>query len=45
MYWWIFGSILAFFVIRSMWRAYTDPSHVLGRQAANMNWVAIGRET
>jgi len=45
MYWWIFGSILAFFVIRSMWRAYTDPSHVLGRQAANMNWVAIGRVT
>lgn len=43
MYWWILGIILAFFVIRSMWRAYTDPSHVLGRQAANMNWVAIGR--
>lgn len=30
-------------MIRSMWRAYTHPSHVLGRQAANMNWVAVGR--
>ena len=45
MYWSIFGLILAFFVIRSMWRSYTHPSHVLGRQAANMNWVAIGFET
>lgn len=43
MYWWFFGIILAFFVVRSMWRAYIHPSHVLGRQAANMNWVAIGR--
>jgi hypothetical protein len=45
MEWWIVGLIFGFFVIRSMWRAYTDPSHVLGRQAANMNWVAIGRVT
>jgi hypothetical protein len=45
MYWWIVGLVLAFFVIRAMWRAYTDPSHVLGRQAANMNWVVIGRVT
>ena len=43
MYWWIFGIILAFFVIRFMWRSYTHPSHVLGRQAANMNWVAVSR--
>jgi len=26
-----------------MWQAYTHPSHVLGRQAANMNWIAVGR--
>ena len=43
MEWWIFGIILGFFVIRFMWRAYVHPSHVLGRQAANMNWVAVGR--
>lgn len=30
-------------MLRAMWRAYTHPSHVLARQAANMNWVAIGR--
>jgi len=45
MHWWIIGIIIFFFVVRSMWRAYIDPSHVLGRQAANMNWVAIGRVT
>ncbi len=43
MYWWIFGIIIGFCVLRFMWQAYTHPSHVLGRQAVNMNWVAVGR--
>jgi hypothetical protein len=43
MYWWSLGAIIAFLVLRFLWRAYTRPSHVLGRQAANMNWVATGR--
>lgn len=44
MYWWILGAILAFFVLRFLWKSYNHPSLVLGRQAANMNWVASGRE-
>lgn len=43
MLWWSIGLILVFFILRLGWRAYTHPSHVLGRQAANMNWVAVGR--
>ena len=43
MYWWIFGAVIVLFVIRFLWRGYNHPSHVLGRQAANMNWVAVGR--
>jgi hypothetical protein len=39
----IAGLVLAYFVIRFLWRGYAHPSHVLGRQAANMNWVAVGR--
>lgn len=42
-FWWVFGVIVVISILRSMWRAYIHPSHVLGRQAANMNWVAIGR--
>lgn len=41
--WWLFGLIIGFFVLHLMWKAYTDQSHVLGRQAANMNWIAVGR--
>lgn len=44
MYWWILGTALAFIVLRFLWKSYNHPSHVLGRQAANMNWVTIGRE-
>jgi hypothetical protein len=43
MHWWILGAILAVIVIRFLWRGYNHPSHVLGRQSANMNWVAVGR--
>lgn len=42
MYMWIFGAALLLYVVRFLWKAYTHPSHVLGRQAANMNWIAIG---
>jgi hypothetical protein len=42
---WFIGLVLAFFVMRLLWRAYTHPAHVLGRQAANMNWLAVGRVT
>lgn len=44
MYWWILGAFLVFFVLRFLWKNYNHPSHVLGRQAANMNWVASGRK-
>lgn len=42
MLWLSIGVMVAFFVVRHLWRSYNHPSHVLGRQAANMNWVAIG---
>lgn len=35
--------VIIFYIAYTMWRSYFHPSHVLGRQAANMNWVAIGR--
>lgn len=43
MIWWIIGAIVAFFVFRFLWRGYKHPASVLGKQAANMNWIAIGR--
>lgn len=43
MYWEIFVVIVALWLIRGAWRTYTHPASVLGRQAANMNWVAAGR--
>lgn len=43
MIWWVLiGVIVAFFILRQMWRAYTHPYHTLIRQAANMDWVAAG---
>ena len=38
------AAVVMFFVLRAGWKAYTHPAHTLGRQAANMNWVADGRE-
>ena len=43
MIWWIIGAIATFLVFRFLWRGYTHPASVLARQAANMNWVSIGR--
>ena len=43
MIWWVIGAITAFLVFRFAWRCYIHPAHVLDRQAANMNWFAIGR--
>jgi len=43
MFWWLLAALFGFYVFRHLWKAYTHPAHVLGRQAANMNWVAIGR--
>ncbi|MEX8518506.1 MAG: hypothetical protein AB3X44_08325 [Leptothrix sp. (in: b-proteobacteria)] len=40
---WVIGSIIAFFVLRFLWRSYVHPANVMTRQAANMNWVAIGK--
>ena len=37
------GVVLAIIIIRFFWRAYLHPASVLGRQAANMNWIAVGR--
>jgi hypothetical protein len=45
MWWWIVAAILLIIVVRFLWRAYTQPAHVLGRQAANMNWVVSGNTT
>jgi len=42
MLWWITAATAILFLARYLWRSYNHPSHVLGRQAANMNWVAIG---
>lgn len=42
MHWWWIGTIVIAIIFYMCWKAYTHPSHVLGRQAANMNWVAIG---
>jgi len=42
MYWWSIGAIVVAIIVHKFWKAYTHPSHVLGRQAANMNWVATG---
>jgi len=30
-------------IIRSFWKVYKEPAAILGRQAANMNWVAVGQ--
>jgi len=35
--------VIAFFIIRHLWKVYINPAAVLGRQAANMNWVVSGR--
>jgi hypothetical protein len=43
MFWWLLAAIVGFYVLRHLWKAYAHPAHVLGRQAANMNWIAIGR--
>lgn len=40
---WILSTVAIFLILRFLWRAYTHPANVLGRQAANMNWRAIGR--
>ena len=40
---WVIGGMLAFFVLRFLWRSYVHPANVMTRQAANMNWVAMGR--
>jgi len=42
MFWFIFIAITLFTII-FMWKAYIHPSHTLGRQAASMKWVAVGR--
>jgi hypothetical protein len=44
-FWLVFiGSALFILFIRGAWKAYTDPSDVLGRQGANMGWVIAGHE-
>lgn len=40
---WIVGGVLAFVLARFLWQGYIHRSNVIARQAANMNWVAIGR--
>ena len=38
------AALLVFFFLRIGWKAYTHPANTLGRQAANMDWAADGRE-
>jgi hypothetical protein len=38
MHWWILGAVLTFIVFGFLWRAYTHPTHTLGRQTAK--WLA-----
>jgi hypothetical protein len=41
---WVIGIFIGFLVVaRFLWSSYTHRSNVMARQAANMNWVAIGR--
>lgn len=40
---WVIGGIATFFVMLFLWQSYVHPANVMTRQAANMNWVAIGR--
>ena len=40
---WVIGGILAFFILRFLWQSYVHPANVMTRQAANMNWGAMGR--
>jgi hypothetical protein len=40
---WVIGGMLAFIVLRFLWQSYVHPANVMTRQAANMNWVAMGR--
>ena len=35
--------VIAFFIIKHLWKVYINTAAVLGRQAANMNWVVSGR--
>ncbi len=43
MVWWIIGTLGVFFILCFLWRTYCHPANVLGRQAANMDWVASRR--
>lgn len=43
MYWWILGAALSLFALVFLWKGFNHPSKVLGRQAANFNWTAMGR--
>lgn len=38
------GVLILFIIVKYGWKAYVHPAHTLGRQAANMDWTADGRE-
>lgn len=40
---WILATLACLFILRFLWKNYIHRSNVMARQAANMNWVAIGR--
>ncbi|HEX9390472.1 MAG TPA: hypothetical protein VF928_04075 [Usitatibacteraceae bacterium] len=42
MIWWGIGALMLFLLIMHLWRTYNHPATILGRQGANMNWVAGG---
>ena len=40
---WVIAGVLIVVILRFLWQGYTHPANVMTRQAANMNWVAMGR--
>lgn len=44
-FWLVFlGAVAVLVIARELWATYTLRAVVLGRQAANMNWIANGAE-
>lgn len=40
---WFIGGFFVFLLLRFLWQSYIHPANVVARQAANMNWVVMGR--
>ena len=40
---WVIGGVLIVLIMRFFWQSYIHPANARARQAAGMNWVAVGR--